>query len=89
VALEDVARFVSTVRPGHKIKVNFSNQDFAIDLAAWCQEQGHRVVETGSKSCDSSTTACASSGPILRISYTVLAICRQILSFKFVAQLNG
>jgi len=48
-ALEDVAGRLRGLAPGEKIRVVFSNQDFAIDISAWCHETGNRLIDLGSQ----------------------------------------
>lgn len=47
--LEDVAGRIREMAPGERIKVVFSNQDFAIDISAWCHETGNRLIDLGAR----------------------------------------
>jgi len=45
--LEDLAAAVQNIKPEQKLMVIFANRDFAIDLSAWCHENGFAVLQTG------------------------------------------
>ncbi len=45
--LEDIAGRLRVMSSGERIRAIFSNQDFAIDISAWCHETGNRLVDLG------------------------------------------
>lgn len=47
--LEDVAGRLRGMAPGERVRVIFSNRDFAIDISAWCHETGNRLVDLGAQ----------------------------------------
>lgn len=51
-ALGDVAGRLKEMSPGKRIRVIFSNQDFAIDISAWCHETGNRLIDLGAHDDD-------------------------------------
>lgn len=47
--LQDVVGKLNAMASGERIRVVFSNQDFAMDISAWCHETGNRLVELGAE----------------------------------------
>ncbi|MEO0146398.1 MAG: sulfurtransferase TusA family protein [candidate division WOR-3 bacterium] len=47
--LEDVSARLGEMPPGGRIRVLFSNRDFAIDLSAFCHETGNRLLDLGAQ----------------------------------------
>ncbi|MGB9589252.1 MAG: sulfurtransferase TusA family protein [Candidatus Hydrothermia bacterium] len=47
--LEDIASKLRGMTSGERLRVFFSNQDFAIDISAWCHETGNRLVDLGAE----------------------------------------
>lgn len=48
-ALGDVAGRLNEMATGERIRVIFSNQDFAIDISAFCHETGNRLLDLGAQ----------------------------------------